>query len=44
MLNSNDILNYDHVIKKSLDLDYYSGMFWKILRSATLMQSFIAKA
>ena len=44
MLKFNDILNYDDVIKKSLDLDCYFGMFWKILRSTTLMQSFIAKA
>ena len=30
--------------KNSRDLDYYFGIFWKILCSATLMQSFIASA
>ena len=30
--------------KKSRDLDYYFAIFWKILCSTTLMQSFIARA
>ena len=30
--------------KKSLDLDYYFGIFMKDLYSTTLMQSFIARA
>ena len=28
--------------KNSRDLDFYFGIFWKILCSTTLMQSFIA--
>ena len=34
------ILKHGDVIKKLLDLDYYFGVFWKILCSTTLMQSF----
>ena len=30
--------------KNSLDLDYYIGIFWKVLCSATFMQSFLADA
>ena len=30
------VLNYDDVIKKSSDLTYYFGVFWKILCSTTL--------
>ena len=30
--------------KKSRDLDYHFGIFWKILRSTTHMQSFIRSA
>ena len=35
---------YDDVIKTSRDPDYYFGMFWKILCSTTLLQSFITRA
>ena len=35
------VLKYDDVIKKSRDLDYYFGIFWKISCS---MRCFIARA
>ena len=38
------VLKYDNVIKKSRDLNYYFGIFWKILFSTRHMQSFIARA
>ena len=38
------VSKYDDVIKKSHDLDYYFGIFWKILCNITLIQSFIARA
>ena len=38
------VLKYDDVIKKSYYHDYYFDVFWKILCSTTLIQSFIARA
>ena len=35
------VLEYDDVIKKLHD--YYFAIFWKILFSTTIMQSFIAR-
>ena len=37
------VLKYD-VIKKSCGINYYFGIFWKILCCTTFMQNFIAKA
>ena len=33
------VLKYDDVVKKVTRLDYYFGVFWKILCSTILMQS-----
>ena len=41
-LTSMVILKYDDVIKKSREFDNCVGIFGKLLRSATRMESFIA--
>ena len=43
-LTSMTTFKYNDVTKKSRDLDYYVGIFGKILCNTALMQSFIARA
>ena len=38
-----NVLKHDDVIKTLRDLDYYFGVFWKILCSTTPKQSFIVR-
>ena len=38
------VFKYYDLIKKSRNVDYYFGIFWKILCSTTLMQNFIVTA
>ena len=37
------VLKCDDIIKNSRDLDYYFGIFWKILCNTTFMQNFMAR-